>query len=72
MSKYNKRARSSSPDNYKEQYTECLNLILNDSSDILMCNKENELKNNTDLEIKQINAVRYFFIAKFLYYSIIF
>jgi hypothetical protein len=51
-SKYNKRARSSSPDDYREQ-----------SSDILMFEKENEPERNIDLEIEQINTVRYFFFC---------
>jgi hypothetical protein len=54
--KYNKRIRTSSPDNYEEEY---IDLILDDSSNI--CEKENE-KNTAE---EQINKV-YTFLTKFL------
>ena len=59
--KFNKRARSSSSNDYSEQYTEYnINFTLNSSLDILMCEKENEPERNTYLETEQTNAVRYF------------
>ena len=62
--KSNKRARSSSPNDYREQHTEYaeynINFTLNSSLDVLMCEKENKSERNTYLETEQTNAVRYF------------
>ena len=69
--KSNKRTRSSSPNDYKEQHTEYdINFTLNSSLDVLMCEKENEPERNTYLETEQTNAVRYFLWQDcLLYYS---
>ena len=70
MSNSNKRMRSSSPDNYKEEYIS--GPSSDDSSNILIYKKENELEKDIDLEIERINKVNtlvkiflifYFFIC---------
>ena len=49
--KFNKRARSSSSNDYSEQYTEYnINFTLNSSLNVLICEKKNELERNTYLE----------------------
>ncbi|GBC09501.1 hypothetical protein RclHR1_08910005 [Rhizophagus clarus] len=54
--KCNKRARSSSPDDYKEQHAEYINLILEDSLNTSIFEKKNEQEKNKDFEIEQINV----------------
>ena len=70
--KYNKKARISSSDNYKEQHTEYVNLILDNSSDVLISEKENEPERNIDLEIEQINMLSISLCQNFPLYILFF